>query len=360
MALTPADLAAFSCRTPVLRSTVGRLIKPLVVNKQAMHRSLFFRFAGRRVPLTPVATVAARLTGKSIRQTFSDPDAMYDAACAAIFRFKLDAMMIVADFTVDAEALGCKLRFPENELPSVATHFVKSHDDLKKLSPVNPLRDGRMPVFLNVIRRLTRRFPLLMGSGSCGPFTTAAELCGVEDFCLKTITEPDFVESLMGFCTDQIIAYNRAQVEAGSDVIVLGEPSASVLSPRAFTRFALPCLQRIADALPCPVVLHICGDANHLVSAMAESRASALSFDAPVDLWAAAQKLPEHMIIAGNLDPISVMAELDAGGVRQKTRELLEKMKSVPLFIPATGCDLMPETPFENVDAFFETVKNFR
>lgn len=360
MAITPADLAAFSCRTPLLRDTVGRLLKPLVVNKQAMHRSLFFRFAGRRVPLTPVTTVAARLTGKSIRETFSDPDAMYEAACAAIFRFKLDAMMIVADFTVDAEALGCALHFPENGLPSVATHFVKSEEAIKNLKPVNPYKDGRMPVFLDVIARLTAKFPLLMGSGSCGPFTTAAELCGVEDFCMRTITEPGFVEKLMDFCTEQIITYNRAQIKAGADVIVLGEPSASVLSPKAFKQFVLPCIRRIADALPCPVVLHICGDANHLVPGMAECNVAALSFDAPVDLAAAVAKLPEHMIIAGNIDPISVMAEMDADGVRTATRELLDKMRDLPLYIPATGCDLMPETPLENVDAFFETVKNYR
>lgn len=357
---TFADISALAGRTPVLRQTLGRLIRPLAVNREAMHQSLFFRLAGRRVPLCPVVTASGQLTGKSVRQMFTDPEAMVETVSAAIFRFELDAMMIVADLTVDTEAMGCELRFPENELPSVRTHPVKTLDDIRALKPTNPHCDGRMPVILESIRGLTKKFSLLMGSGSCGPFTAAAELAGVEDFALKTITEPDFVARLMDYTTSQIIRYNRAQAEAGSGVIMIGEPSASILSPKAYERFAQPCMERIIQSLDCPVVLHICGDARHLVGLMSQCGAAALSFDAPVDLAWAAEQVPETMIIAGNLDPVSVMYEKSPEGVALATRGMLESMRGKPYYIPASGCDLMPDTPLENIDAFFQTVKQFR
>ena len=46
--------------------------------------------------------------------------------------------------------------------------------------------------------------------------------------------------------------------------------------------------------------------------------------------------------------------------VRASVRELLEKMRPYPNFVLATGCDLAPDTPLENIAALIDTVKEFR
>ena len=50
-------------------------------------------------------------------------------------------------------------------------------------------------------------------------------------------------------------------------------------------------------------------------------------------------------------------AYFDSG--RSALRALLEKCSGYPNFIPSSGCDIPPPTPWENIDAFFATVKKF-
>ena len=45
--------------------------------------------------------------------------------------------------------------------------------------------------------------------------------------------------------------------------------------------------------------------------------------------------------------------------VQAETLTLLEKCGGYPNFIPSSGCDIPPPTPWENIDAFFATVKKF-
>ena len=43
----------------------------------------------------------------------------------------------------------------------------------------------------------------------------------------------------------------------------------------------------------------------------------------------------------------------------EETRKLLERCSKYPNFVIASGCDIPPMTPFENMDVFFETIEEF-
>ena len=45
--------------------------------------------------------------------------------------------------------------------------------------------------------------------------------------------------------------------------------------------------------------------------------------------------------------------------VKAETFALLEKCAKYPNFVLSSGCDIPPMTPWENIDAFFETLKEF-
>ena len=45
--------------------------------------------------------------------------------------------------------------------------------------------------------------------------------------------------------------------------------------------------------------------------------------------------------------------------VKKETRELLERCSKYPNFVISSGCDIPSQTPMENLEAFFETVKEF-
>ena len=79
-----------------------------------------------------------------------------------------------------------------------------------------------------------------------------------------------------------------------------------------------------------------------------------------VDLSEIADRVPSGVIIAGNLDPVTVLLEMDPDGIKKATNGLLEKMRHVPNYVCASGCDLAPETAVENVEAMIDAINGWR
>jgi len=65
------------------------------------------------------------------------------------------------------------------------------------------------------------------------------------------------------------------------------------------------------------------------------------------------------VLVMGNVDPVATLKDGTVEGVRAQTLALLNKCSKYPNFIPSSGCDIPPLTPWENIEAFFETVDGF-
>ena len=125
-----------------------------------------------------------------------------------------------------------------------------------------------------------------------------------------------------------------------------------MLSPKQFDEFSGAYIKEIYDSLPeCMTVLHICGNTTYILKAMAATGAEGLSLDTPVKLHEVIDMIPDVVLI-GNVDPVRVMLQGSPEKVYENTLDLRRKMKGHKNFILSTGCDLPPETPFENIEAF--------
>lgn len=314
----------------------------------------------RRLAIPLCGFPGAGLIGKSIRQTLTRPDDQVDCIRKLIEELSPDAVFCLMDLTVEAEAVGIGVRFPENGAPSVEEHPVLMAGDLKKLAVPDPGTSGRMSLFGDVVRRLKSATHVPVGAYVIGPFTLAGEMTGVQKLAESTILEPQFAEAVLDFTTRVISAYAASLVKAGADMIAILEPSAVILSPAAFSRFAIPCLEpviRQVNAAKRIPVLHICGDTMHLIPLMARTGAQGLSLDSPVDLLKAASLVPPDVVLIGNLDPLKVVMEGTPETVKDEALKLLADMRDVPNFILSSGCDLPPETPIANVAALIAAVR---
>ena len=289
-----------------------------------------------------------------------DPNKQFQTVREAVRHFKPDGIGIIADVTIEAEALGCKVEYPQNSVPWVCTHPVKDISDLKDLKIPDPRKDGRMPVTLETIRMLSSYFGLAVGAGGMGPFTLAGHLAGVERVMLGVLTEPEFVLRLVEFSTEVLSVYLEAQVEAGADVLIMSEPTASMLSPDHFDTFFGNHVHKVVKKTDRPVTLHVCGDPSHVIENMCATGVASISLDAPVDLAAIAPRVPSEIVVSGNIDPVTVMVDGTPEEVSRTVRDLLEKMRPYPNYVLSTGCDLSPDTPIENIEALIRTVKEFR
>jgi len=313
--------------------------------------------AGRRMGGPIYGACLADLGGASVRDHLQDGRLMFQAIERFVCQYRPDlGLSNFADLSAEAEACGCQVKMPQDSLPSVVSHPVASRSDLKSLRLPRPGREGRLGVFVESTRLFRRRFCLLAIAAATGPFTLAAELMGAEDIARKLYKDPELVLETMEFALEVVQGQSAALIQAGADIIALGDPTCSLLSAKSFARFVLPFHQRLVASLSRPVLLHVCGNANQLVELLGQSGAQALSLDAPTDLKRAAGLVPPGVVLYGNLSPVEMMMQ-PAEQVLAAARELLEEMAGVPGFMLGSGCDLPVGTPLENLAAMMQAVR---
>ena len=180
----------------------------------------------------------------------------------------------------------------------------------------------------------------------------AADLRGMGDLLMDLILHPEWVEELLETCVEVGIAFARAQVEAGADIIGLGDAVCSQISPQMYRRFRLPYEQRIFGAvreMGALSRLHICGDTNKLVVDMVESGADIIDLDWMVDMGAAGSRFGDQVSFCGNFDPVAVMLQGTPDDVYQATLECLSA--GGPRSFSGAGCEIPDGTPHENLHA---------
>jgi uroporphyrinogen decarboxylase len=325
-----------------------------------MRLSSLARLSGRRICIPSAGYAAVALSGTTVSENLHDGTKMFRTLEAAVMGFGLEADGTVSDLTIEPEACGCPVVIPDNDTPYVCEHPFSPETDPAVLEVPDPSRQPRMRAMTEAVRLLSRRFALPTVAGGSGPFTLAAELVGASEAAIYTITEKEYLHRLLEYCTAVCMRYLRAICAAGADIVLIGEPTATILSADAYREFSGRYTARIIEALKRPVILHICGDAGHLLEAMCETGAQGLSLDAPVDLPAAAKRVPRDVVLVGNVNTVSVLLEGTPGLVRDETTRLLESMRPYPNFVLSSGCDLSYHTPPENIIAMIDAVRRFR
>lgn len=351
------DKINFIGRSKVLRP-IGLLLQKAAGGKSMAQMA---GGLGRRIGSPITGAYLAQLTGTTVKQNLTSGRTMFETIEQFVTDLKPDfAMCTFPDLAMEAEACGCKLKMPENALPSVEVHIVQTPDDLRKLTVPDPYKDGRMSEFIEATRLFSKRFTLQSTAASVGPFTLAAELMGVDIITRKVIRDPEFVHEVMEYSLKVVQRYNEELIKAGANSIGIAEPTCSLLSPRAFEQIALPYLQRYTKSLSVPASLHICGRAGHLVELMCKTGAVALSLDSPTDITKIKDKVPPDIMIMGNLAPVEILMMKKPEEVRAASLEILKSMDDIPNFGLMSGCDLPIGTPIENIRAMMDAVKEYR
>jgi MtaA/CmuA family methyltransferase len=299
-------------------------------------------------------TFAAHHAGLPLSRYYQDYHALVQANLVVLHDFDLDILQAISDPYREAADFGLQVSFPPDGLPLSQVPLLVETGDLADLHPPDPASGKRMGDRLEAIRLFRQeaggQVPI-MGWVE-GALAEAADLRGVSNLMRDLIDRPDWVEALLETCVEVEIAFARAQVAAGADIIGLGDAVASQISPRMYRRFGLPYEQRIfaavqeAGAIP---RLHICGDSSRIVADMVESGAQIVDLDWMVDMQAAAQAYGERVSFCGNFDPVAVMLQGSPQAVYQATRACLRA--GGPRGFSAAGCEIPDGTPHANLYA---------
>lgn len=312
---------------------------------------------GRQMVIPLMGFPGIQLNGSTLKQNTFNWGTQFSTIFALERRFHPDGMFFFMDLSVEASALGLPVRFPLDESPSVEQHLVRTTADLAHFANNDILSDGRVAVYVETMRLMSRYMDTLNGGYVIGPFSLAGLLMGASEAAMASMTDPALLHAVLRFCSGVISRYARALARAGADMIAILEPSASFLSPALFREFPLRYLQEIINTLDCVPILHVCGQTTHLLEPMVETGAQGLSLDSMVDFPSAAKRVPEDVVLIGNLDTVQVMNQLSPNQVYAIARDLIAAMEPYPNFILSSACDLPAETPLENIHAMIDAAR---
>ena len=299
-------------------------------------------------------TFAAHYIGQPLSSFYRDHTVFVDANLAVCNDFELDIVQAISDPYREASDFGLEVEFPADNLPVNRKPLIVEPDDIRKLIPPDPSTGPRMSDRVEAVRLFRERvggeIPI-MGWVE-GALAEAADLRSVYLIMTDFSRRPDWLEELLEICVNVEIAFARTQVEAGADIIGLGDAVASQVSPAMYRRFALPYEQRIFAAvheMGALTRLHICGNTSHILPDMMDSGADIIDIDCMVDMQSASEKYGNRVALCGNADPVAVMLQ----GSPQKVYEVTQHCMMVggPRSLSAAGCEVPDGTPHENFRA---------
>lgn len=322
--------------------------------------------AGRdfdRLPCKPsLGEQPTRLTEVTVSQYLNSPRLMAEAHVAAFKIYGQDGVGVGPDQFGLPEALGAKMIYFQDAIPQIAEPYVKTWADLEKVGIVDPLKEGRFPVYFEALEILREKVGHLVkvGTGIGGPFTAAALLRGVAIFLKDLHKNPEAAHQLLQLTTENIIRYLDICRQKGFGCSI-GEPLASntVISCSQFREFARPYLSIIGkwfrENTGQGYSLHICGDTRKIWHDMADTGAVSLSLDNMVDLAEAKRAVGDRVALSGNVPPVEVMLHGNRADILQAAGTCIGKAYDNPKgFTLGTGCRVPLHTKAENVVALMD------
>lgn len=319
-----------------------------------------------RLPVMPITMMfAARIAGIPYRQYCLDHRLLARGQVMVAERFGFDHVSCISDPTREAYDLGAEVAWFEDQPPAMddTRALLADPATLASLSVPDPLGGGRMTDRVRgveLLRTMTGSTHIVEGWVE-GPCAEAADLRGISALMLDFADQPAFVGDLFDFTTRLAIEFAQAQVEAGADVIGVGDAAASLLGPALYREVVLPHERRLVDAIHgmgARVRLHICGNMRRSVDAMATLGADIIDLDSLVPFVPARTAAGPDQVLLGNLNPVTELMMSTPDAVRDRVRDCHREAGS--RYIVGAGCEIPATTPHENVDALVAAARAAR
>jgi MtaA/CmuA family methyltransferase len=303
-----------------------------------------------------VGVHGAQIIGASASDYLRSSDLICQGLRKAHSLYKPDGLPVVFDLQIEAEILGCDLRWSEESPPSVISHPLAERD-LASLPPYDPSA-GRFPPVLDALSRLKQE----IGDSTAfyglitGPFTLALHLMGNNIF-LEMFDNEEHVKEVLSFCAEVGIKTADAYLERGADVIAVVDPMTSQISAKHFETFVTSPINRVFDHIrerQSFSSIFVCGDASRNLEVMAKTHCDNISIDENIPL-SKLKTLGEtyNKSIGGNLKLTVVLLLGDEKDSKLDAIRCIETCGNTG-FVLAPGCDIPWGTPERNLQAVAE------
>lgn len=324
---------------------------------------VFARMAGEPVDRIPNLNIIMQLAARELDVPYSAYCQSYELhakgniLCAQ--KYGLDVVTVMSDPMREAHDLGTEVVFPEDDVPYPKQNLLENIENIKNLKPIPADQGKRMTQTVQTIelykKELGNEYPVIGWVEGC--FAESSDLRGVNNFMIDLFEEPAFVRELLDICLEQGKLYAKAQIEAGADIIGVGDAIASVAGPNAYRELAGEYERKLLRAIQdmgAKTKLHICGNIEPFLDQLPVDVIDILDVDWMVPLQKANELHGAKVSLSGNYDPVAVLLQGTPETVRQAVRDCAAIGSE--RYISAAGCEVPKFTPQENLMAAHEAI----
>jgi uroporphyrinogen decarboxylase len=332
------------------------ILKTLQGEKTERKPVWLMRQAGRILP----EYRAIRNKLKDFKELLKTPELAAEVTIQPVDILGVDAAIIFSDILVIPEAMGLNYEMLEAKGP-IFPQTIQSMQDLNKIQIANPEED--LQYVLRAIeitkKELAGRVPLIGFAGA--PWTIFAYM--VEGHGSKTFSkakkmlysQPELAHQLLDKITQSTIAYLKAQIKAGVDLLQIFDSWAGILSPDMYKEFSLKYIAQICDAITeVPMIVFPKG-AFFVRKELGKLNCAGIGLDWTMDVQESREMIGNQKILQGNLDPCLLYAERDV--LKKATFQMLENFGNK--HIVNLGHGVYPDTNPNQVKYFVELVKTY-
>lgn len=332
--------------------------------------------------VVPVGTFmgnhAASIANIPLKEYYNNSDRMVEAQLYGLEEYKQDIVIMQSDNYYIAEGFGTTTTHYENSTPTFESGAIKDLSEVKKLKIPDPYEDGRMPIYLNAISKISKIIGndvAIRGTGT-GPFSLASHLIGTEKFIMDVTyaeynipgSDKGAIHYLMDICSEALTRFLIAEIKSGAHIVMCGDSLASldIVSPDIYKHFILPYEQKVfagiqeaAKEYNAYSLLHICGNNTKVLDLYGLTGADCYEVDYKVDIKEAHDILGRKMALMGNIDPSGTLLQGSPEDVERAAIKCIEEAGMEGGFILGSGCEVPMDTPRENMRMLVDVARRY-
>jgi uroporphyrinogen decarboxylase len=250
-------------------------------------------YRGKKTPKPPWVPYAgvhcAFLINESAEDMLKDPELLAKGIVFTAKRYKADGIPLLFDLSVEANAVGCDLKWWPDNVPSVTTHPCSNKTPAEAGLKLPTKESGRWPVIFEAARiakpQLDELDCCLMGL-FCGPLTLASHLAGVRIFT-DVYKNKEFAAEVCKFAGEVGARSAELYAEMGCDIIANVDPVASQIRPETFREYVTPNSQaanKIIKDAGLTSSFFICGDATKVMEEVCKIGTDGFAIDEQMNM----------------------------------------------------------------------------
>ena len=315
-----------------------------------------------------------RMAGFKLGECYTDGKNLAQAQLRAWEKIGQDVIVAQSDQFYMLEGLGVMTKHHKDALPEVVERGITSLEDVDKLKPIDPYRDGRAYVYIEAVGLLAQavKGEVAIRAPGAGAYTMAGNMMGISQFltamAMADMEEDEYqagqILKLIEVMYESHYRFCEACVKAGADIVQCADSMASLdlSSPAIYEKYAYPFekrfferISKLKEEYEFLTLLHVCGDTSKVAPLLADTGCDILEVDYKVDLVYYKELMGGKVSLMGNINPSGLMLSGSPDDVEREVHEAVAKAGIGGRFFIGSGCEVSAVTPVENMQRMVDT-----